>query len=221
MKKNFDLELIKSGQSDYYTQEINNVEYTAFNYKYLDEFDYKIKETMIGYAVEALKAEDKKINLFGLAKYLDQAMKTVGINFFESKSDVNLFVKSVEKEVNRDLSLGLDYRKNLIKKIELMNSYSLEVLNFKINKEEKIYLETSVSTISLAVGAAASISLYNLLDIPLMLTSPVAILVSLGTGWLIKSLWNIGYDKKIEILKKKYHLQCKLMDNLYEKIKKL
>ncbi len=142
---------------------------------------------MIGYAVEALKEEDKKINLFGLAKYLDQAMKKVGINFFESKSDVNLFVKSVEKEVNRDLSLGLDYREDLIKKIELMNSYSLEVLNFKINKAEKIYLETSVSTISLAVGAAASISLYKFLDIPLMLSSPVAILVSLGTGWVIKS----------------------------------
>ena len=177
----------------------------AFDYNYLDEYELKLKQSMISDYIKAVDAAGEKIDLNGLLKYLNSIMG----NYGHEETLTGLF----NELKNMDSSGFMPNRLSLqLKDIELK-------LNKTINKYNKdldyIVLGTSIALSSLVTNAMKSF--FN----PFIGSNLFFYgLVTTATSFF-SFIWNKSCDKEIKQNEKKIRKLKNMLDLVYLKVKNL
>ncbi len=169
----------------------------------------------------ALKAENKKIELYGLLDYAEKAFYSIGIDIRSNKIDYGNFLDSVQKEVDRDYGLDNNLKLYLNLKIENAKHNFIEFKYHKYNNTNKIFLETTATAGSIGAGLLASHLIYTYCAIPLTISSPIGIFVSLFTGTWFSKWWNKPLEKEIKEQENMYKKLTTLLDLIFFQLKNL
>ena len=220
----YNLNLIKDGEADSTIPvSIGGVKKVqAFNYNYLlDNFEFNTKLALIDLFLRALKAEREKIELYGLLDYAEKAFYSIGIDIRSNKIDYNNFLDSLQKEVERDYGLGNNVKLYFSSDIEKAKNNFIEFKNNKYKNTNKIFLETTATAGSIGAGLLASHLIYSYFSIPLSVSGPIGIFVSLFAGTLFSKWWNKPLEKEIKEQEKMFKKLTALLDLIFFQLKKL
>ena len=205
-KDMFDLEIIEKKKSlATPTSSKKGIILQAFDLNYLDEYELKMKQSMINSYIKAIDAAGEKIDLDGLLNYLNSFMG----NYGHEETLTGLFkeLKNIDSSGFMPNKLSLQ-----LKDIELK-------LNKTINKGNKgldyTVLGTSMVFSSLVTkGVTSLIKTFiqpNLFFYSLTITS----------ASIFSFIWNRSCDKEIKQNEKKIRKLKNLIDLVYLKVKNL
>ena len=205
-KDMFDLEIIEKKKSLVTSASSKKgIILQAFDLNYLDEYELKMKQSMINSYIKAIDAAGEKIDLDGLLNYLNSIMG----NYGHEETLTGLFkeLKNIDSSGFMPNKLSLQ-----LKDIELK-------LNKTINKGNKgldyTVLGTSMVFSSLVTkGVTSLIKTFiqpNLFFYSLTITS----------ASIFSFIWNRSCDKEIKQNEKKIRKLKNLIDLVYLKVKNL
>lgn len=189
----------------------------AFSYDSLDEFEFFLKTNIIATFIEAIKAEDEKIQLYGLIRWAHKAMLSIGKNWLTNKEDYSDFLDSVKNEINKNLDIKKELKVNLRKQLEKAETKLSEFSETTFDTNN-LFVETAAYTGSIGIGIIVfnSVKKYFESSYPIL-----GIIATLLSGGIFRKWWNRSTDKKIEEEKRKFKRRAKLLELLYLKIKNL
>ena len=177
----------------------------AFDFNYLDEYELKMKQSMINSYIKAVDAAGEKIDLNGLLNYLNSIMG----NYGHEETLTGLFneLKNIDSSGFMPNKLSLQ-----LKDIELK-------LNKTLNKGNKGFDYTVLGT-SMVLSSLVTNGITSFFN-PIAAPSLIFYTLTTTAVSIFSFFWNRSCDKEIKQNEKKIRKFKNLIDIIYLKVKNL
>ena len=217
-KSDFNLAIIKSKESEKTEPiEIGYKKIQAFTYKYLEDHEYKVKKTLFDYYIKSREAESKKIHLYGLINWVEQALYSIGWDIRANKTDYNKFLNMIEEDVQKNYGSENNY-KELLNEIELARKdLNYGKNNGRVSSDMDLYTQVGATSF----GILASSFLTHWFALPYSIGIVSAVFFALTPAIIFAKLWNLSEEKEILKQEANYRKLKNMFQFIYYKIKHL